>query len=212
MYEELVEYNGREYIVVQDLDAEDPSEWWGDVEIASVRGGYGGYSVGDGSSTLFDVYDTLYQGALPYLDGAYGYGEVSDYSTPRDDYDTDEEFEENASDAEKLAVELWDEYYDVGDEVSDIVDFVNKLNDAFGFDQNEKLQYAMIRGYSQGDWGEFIVAGPSSTDLSSYVEEYEMWANGDVYIVQDVETGDVLGGIYASTMEEAVKVYAEDFR
>lgn len=208
MYEELVEYNGREYLVSQDLFADDPRELWGNVEIASVRGGYGGYAVGEGDSALFQVYDTLNQGAMPYLDGAYGYGEVNDYGTPRDAYGTDEEYEENASDAEKLAVELFDEFYDVGDEVSDMVDFVNKLNDAFGFDPSGKLQYAMIRGYSQGDWGEFIIAGPSSTDVSPYIEEYEMWANGDVFfIVQDVETGDAVGGIYASDAEEAVKHY-----
>lgn len=55
-----------------------------------------------------------------------------------------------------------------------------------------------------------IVAEPG-TDLESFVNTYNQWEKGYVWVVSDTTTGDSLAGIYADSEEDAIKSYIEDY-
>lgn len=55
-----------------------------------------------------------------------------------------------------------------------------------------------------------IVAEPG-TDLKSFVNTYNQWEKGYVWVVSDTTTGDSLAGIYADSEEDAIKSYIEDY-
>lgn len=72
-----------------------------------------------------------------------------------------------------------------------------------------KVDIAMqtIRGYSQSDWQDVFVAVEEGYGTAqSHINEYRMWAYGDVWVVVPDE-GDALSGIYADDAENAVKTY-----
>lgn len=56
-----------------------------------------------------------------------------------------------------------------------------------------------------------IVAKPGN-DLECFVNVYNQWANGYVWIVSDTTTGDSLAGIYAESEEDAIKYYIENYQ
>lgn len=101
---------------------------------------------------------------------------------------------------EELANLVWDETGDA----DDVVAVINAL-------PGYKAHTETLHGYSQGDWQDILVIVDETVfqaDVSSYVREYRQWLYGDVYTVIGPE-GDALGGIYAESMEEAVKHYKE---
>lgn len=73
-------------------------------------------------------------------------------------------------------------------------------------------------GYDQGSWHDAIIAlindgyeadQWSEDHAEEFGEEYTGWRYGDVYWVENVDTGDALHGIYAVTMEDAVRYFIE---
>lgn len=71
-------------------------------------------------------------------------------------------------------------------------------------------------GYDQGSWHDAVTVIDATDDWTPTTEtaealgrEYTQWRYGIVYWVENVDTGDVLHGIYADDMEEAVRYYIE---
>lgn len=211
--EEEVEYNGKTYTVGYDDSADDPREYWDDVTIESIRGGYDSVDAPK-TGELTDFLLRLYEdGALDFDHGGVWVG----FS----DYDDEEEIKEQLG----YSLEEWDteasaddiavyglvmEFVNgIGSDVEDFVDFTNKANGILGISPGDVVKSAVVRGYSQSDWQEVVVEGPSGHNLDSFVDEFRMWAFGDIYYVTDDETGDSLSGIYADTAEEAVQFFVE---
>lgn len=78
-----------------------------------------------------------------------------------------------------------------------------------------------LTGNSPSDWRDCLIVvnttDPTSlTDdqiIDSYAQEYEMWANGSVYVVSsDGPNDEPLGDIYAESPEEAVHYYIDYYR
>lgn len=71
-------------------------------------------------------------------------------------------------------------------------------------------------GYSQGEWHDAVTVidatddwTPTTENAEAFGKEYTQWRYGDIYWVENVETGDTLHGIYADSMEDAVRFYIE---
>lgn len=62
------------------------------------------------------------------------------------------------------------------------------------------------RGYSQGDWIEYVYV----TDACAPTDEFNAWFAGDVWLVSCED--DRLSGIYADTAEDALEYYLEEYR
>lgn len=54
------------------------------------------------------------------------------------------------------------------------------------------------------------IVAESGNDLESFVNTYNQWANGCVWVVYDTTTGNALGSIYAESEEDAIKQYVEE--
>lgn len=68
---------------------------------------------------------------------------------------------------------------------------------------------ATVRGYSQSDWAEvFVVASDGYGTAAEHVDEYRMWAFGDVWAVSAIG-GESTSGIYAESPAEALEQYLE---
>lgn len=73
------------------------------------------------------------------------------------------------------------------------------------------IDIATLRGYSQSDWMDAVCATAEGYGTpASVMEVYRMWAYGDVWTVIP-DDGDSLSGIYASSAEEALKLYREEY-
>ncbi|HEU5223129.1 MAG TPA: hypothetical protein VFU07_05535 [Candidatus Lumbricidophila sp.] len=85
---------------------------------------------------------------------------------------------------------------------------------AFWPDEHFDLAMKTIRGYSQGDWMDvFAAIEPGYGTAESHIDQYRMWAFGDVWtVVPDGDTDlDALSGIYADDPEDAVKHYINEY-
>lgn len=87
---------------------------------------------------------------------------------------------------------------------------------AFYPDSRDVIRLVPGHGYDQGSWHDAIIAldndefVPWSEDYAEgFGKEYTRWRYGDVYWVENVDTGDTLHGIYADDMEDAVRYYIE---
>lgn len=210
MYEELVEYNGREYLAMQDLDSEDPREWNGNSEPAM-------YILGDSrtrdpmagaenSHELIELFETLYNETFVYDDGERFYDKdgLAEYM---------EEYEGEVNQEVLEAYDDWIDALDAGGTQA-YVDVVNKLNRIEGISPGDVLEVHSATGFSQGDYLVILCAGSAgqSDFFEASAEVLGQWIFGSVWVVEDVETGDAVGGIYADFADEAVREYAEEHR
>jgi len=72
------------------------------------------------------------------------------------------------------------------------------------------LEIATVRGYSQSDWRDvFAVVSEGYGTAADHIDEFRMWAFGDVWTVEAIP-GDSLSGIYADDAEEAFEQFLAD--
>ncbi len=55
------------------------------------------------------------------------------------------------------------------------------------------------------------IIADTDTDIGSFVDNYNNWADGHVWFVSDTTTGDSLAGIYADTEEDAIRHYVSEY-
>lgn len=78
-------------------------------------------------------------------------------------------------------------------------------------DQRYDLAVRTIRGYTQSDWLDVIaVVTEGYGTAESHIDEFRMWAFGDVWTVIP-DTGAGISDIYADSPEEALAYFRENF-
>ena len=68
----------------------------------------------------------------------------------------------------------------------------------------------MVTNLGSGKESVAIAAEPG-TDIEGFVNNYNQWADGYVWVVSDTTTCDSLAGIYADSEEDAIKQYVENY-
>lgn len=125
------------------------------------------------------------------------------FNAPRGDRDSDV--------PENIAIQAFARFYEIFDDQQSL-QATKRWLAIFYPELKIDLEMRTIRGYSQSDWLDVVCAseeGYGSAD--DHIDEYRMWAFGDVWTVTPEEDGDPLSGIYADDVEEAVKQYLEQF-
>ena len=115
------------------------------------------------------------------------------------------------------------------DEIRDYAADDNELVEALGRHfarRGYDMEYSQWRGYSQGDWLDYVIATPSTGDnrARSMARALETWLSGDVYCLaletletwhnshgdsrETWETTDIIGGVYLNdiTLENCREV------
>lgn len=105
-----------------------------------------------------------------------------------------------------VAITAFAHYFEYFDEVKSL-DITRRYLAVFHPEKQITVETHTIRGYSQSDWLDLVVATADGYGTpASHAEEFRMWAYGDVWTVIPDE-GDAVSGIYADDAEEALKFY-----
>lgn len=105
-----------------------------------------------------------------------------------------------------VAIDAFARYWEIYDSAQSLV-LTRRYLAAFHTEKNISVDIALIRGYSQSDWLDVVAATVDGYGTpADHIDEFRMWAFGDVWSVQP-DHGDSVGNIYADSPEEALSQY-----
>lgn len=110
-----------------------------------------------------------------------------------------------------VAAQAFDRYWQDTSDDDKALELTRRYLALFHPEKKIAVTISTIRGYSQGDWREvFVAVSDGYGKPESHVEEFSMWAFGDVWIViPDGKAG--ISGIYADDAEAALTYFRENY-
>lgn len=112
---------------------------------------------------------------------------------------------------DNIAVQAFARYWQNISDHDKALDLTRRYLALFHPEKKIAVTISTIRGYSQGDWREVFAAVSNGYGTpESHIDEFSMWAFGDVWIViPDGKAG--ISGIYAEDAEAALDYFRENF-
>lgn len=106
-------------------------------------------------------------------------------------------------------IDAFAEFYERTDDDDLALELTKRWARVFHPEDTYDIEARTINGYSQSDWLDVIaVVEDGYGTAASHIDEFRMWAFGDVWTVVS-DSGDALSGIYANSAEEAVEYYRD---
>lgn len=112
---------------------------------------------------------------------------------------------------DNVAAQAFDRYWQKTNDEDKALNLTRRYLALFHPEKKIAVTISTIRGYSQGDWREvFVAVSDDYGKPENHVEEFSMWAFGDVWIViPDGKAG--ISGIHAEDAEAALTYFRENF-
>ena len=108
------------------------------------------------------------------------------------------------------AMDVFEEVYDRTGDAEFAVKLVRRFLPILTGEDGWKVGLYEFRGYSQGDWGDWVIITSPEQEPERVGDNVAMWARGDVWQVTELGTDDevgTIGGIYADNEQDAVREY-----
>lgn len=114
-----------------------------------------------------------------------------------------------------LAIGAFEQFYLLTGDDNEALTLTRRWLNIWHADKNITVETRTVQGYSQSDWQDVVIA-TTAENPEAYLNEYEQYFRGDVWVVtryevttfdhgeEHLEDVDALGDIYANSEEEAI--------